>query len=113
MSRIITSPVKRWPGTVVLSDPLTFPQFEAWAHAIEAAQAYVLEHNNLAKQSAYDALLLPGLCACVVESKLSGLDRLTPDSFPATPRKSSAELIAWLTREINALMAEAEEIPNA
>lgn len=113
MSKVIISPVKRFPGTVTLADPLTFPQFDAWSSAIEAAVEYVSTHNGTAKQAGYDALLLPGICACIERHELAELGPLTPDTFPATPRKSSALLIAWLVREIGQLAAEAEDIPNA
>ena len=35
MSKVITSPVKRWPGSVTLADPLTFPQYAAWRNALD------------------------------------------------------------------------------
>lgn len=114
MSKVITSPVKRWPGTVTLSDPLTFPQVFAFEDANEAVQAEV---NNGAKDDLSVArvswLILPGVLSCVEAWNLKDFPAApTVDTFPATPKLSRAYLIAWLVREITALYREAEESPN-
>lgn len=111
MSKVIQSPVKRWPGTVVLSDPLAFPQYMAWQEAVEKAQEII--KIGEATQADLDHALLPGVCACVEQWQLDGAGSFTPENFPATPRRSSAALIAWLVREISALVTEADDLPNA
>lgn len=108
MSKIITSPVKKWPGTVVISDPLTYPQLLAFRGSLEAAR-------NGANDDwmAVNYAVLPGVTACIEEYHLQGFpEQPTADNWPATPPTSSARLIAWLIGEINALMAEAEPDPN-
>ena len=107
MSKVITSPVAKWPGTVTISDPLTLPQAIAVEHAINAVMA--LEG---ASQRVVNYTLLPGICQCVEAWNLEGLGALTAETFPATPRKASAELAAWLVNEVTALYKDAEEIPN-
>jgi len=107
MSRIITSPVPKWPGTVTLSDPLSFPQALAFQDALEEARK--LGDNASAQQANY--LLLPGVIACVEKWELDGIENPTPDTFPATPAMSSAKLVGWLVGEISQLYQEANEVP--
>lgn len=108
MSKIITSPVKRWAGTVTLADPLTFPQYQAWQTAARAA-GLVLQNEN-ATPSMMDERLVPGVLACVERWELQGFPApVTVENFPATPRKASAQLVAWLVREISALVKGDEE----
>ena len=106
MSKIIASPVKRWPGTVVISDPLSYPQLLRFREALGAVGG-----ND--DWMAVNYAVLPGVIACVEEYHLQGFpEQVTAESWPATPPASSARLIAWLINEINALMAEAEPDPN-
>ena len=108
MPKIIESPVKKWPGTVTLADPLTFPQFRAWSTAIIGAQE-IQRAEGL--QSDYDAALLPGIIACVETWGLNHGFPAAPtvENFPATPRLSSAKLVAWLVAEIARVANEADE----
>lgn len=100
MGKVITSPVKRWAGTVTLQDPLTFPAYIAWRDAIRDAQAFKDDYLR------YSAALLPGVLACVEKWELKGF---APAPFPATPRASSDKLLAWLLREIGAVANEGGE----
>lgn len=110
MSKTINSPIQKWPGEVVICDPLSFPQVFAFGDGMEAVRA-LGETPNLLKAR---AAMLPGIIACVEEWKLEGFPSTpTPETFPATPVRSAAQLIAWLTGEISALFDEANEIPNA
>jgi hypothetical protein len=107
MSAVITSPVKRWPGTVTIADPQSFPQFKAWRAALAAAQA--VERAG-GVQEDYDAALLPGILACVESWALAGNfpDVAGGKPFPATPRLSSNRLLIWLIDTIAAVANEAE-----
>lgn len=108
MSKTITSPVKRYPGTVVLSDPLTFPQ----AFAFEDALGAVSEARESGNMGRIRYALLPGILACVEEWHLSGFpERPALDNFPSTPRVSIASLIDWLVEELTALYREADDVP--
>jgi len=107
MAKIITSPTEKWPGTVTLSDPLSFPQALAFQDALEEARK--LGDNASAQQVNY--LLLPGIIACVEKWGLDGIGTPTPETFPATPALSSAKLIGWLVGEISQLYQEANEVP--
>lgn len=108
MSKIITSPVKHFPGRVTLADPLTFPQVITWEQALGAARA-----DGHSVMSA-NAALLPGVLACVEKWDIAGLDNPPQaDTFPATPLKPVAEFIAWLVVEISHLFDEADDVPLA
>ena len=109
MSKVITSPVKRWPGTVTLSSPLNYPQAIALETAINAAGALPDDAGRLA----YEYALLPAILGCVEGWKLEGLpEQIGNDNFPATPRISSARLLSWLIEQVMSLYAEADESPN-
>ena len=111
MSKIITSPVKRYPGTVRLSDPLTYPQTFAVEDAISAAK----EVKDGATQDRLRYILLDGVLPCVEEWHLEGVPTYpTRDTFPNTPKLAAAQLVNWLVGEIMALYQDAETpIPNA
>ncbi len=110
MPQRISSPSSRWPGFVTFADPLTLPQALAWEKAIKSAQ---VDRDN-ATVTDYNYAVLPGICACVDKWELEGLGVLTPDTFPATPRKASIEFIAWLMEQISRIYIgeEAKADPN-
>lgn len=108
MPKTIVSPIKRWPGTVTISDPLSYPQVFAWRDAIRAAQG--IEGEAELDVFERNAALVPGVVACVEKWEL---ENFNPDPFPATPAVSSSRLLAWLVEEIGKLFSEAEEIPLA
>jgi len=106
MSKVCTSPVKKWPGTVVISDPLSYPQLLRFREALGS-----IGGND--DWMAVNFAVLPGVMACIEEYHLQGFpEQVTLENWPATPPVSSAKMIAWLINEINALMAEAEPDPN-
>ena len=110
MSKVITSPVKRYSGTVVLSDPLTFPQAFAWEDSLAA----VGEAKETGSMARIRYALLPGILACVEAWHLDKFpEQPALDNFPSTPRASVASLIDWLVGEITALYQEADEVPLA
>lgn len=109
MSKTILSPVAKWKGSVVIADPLTFPQSIAFEDAMSKAK----EIGSEGAKAEYYSALLPGIFACVEKWELEGLSQPTLENFPSTPRISSARLVAWLANEINALYSEGEELPNA
>ena len=61
------------------------------------------------------SLQLPGVCACIVDNDLTyndePLGKLTPQTFPGSPRVASDKLLSWLIQEITTLYQE-EELPN-
>ena len=109
MSKIITSPVAKWPGTVTLFDPLTYPQVIAFQDVLKLAGE--LDEDVSVVEANY--ILLPGIFTCVETWQLEDIgDNPTVDTFPATPGRSAGELVAWLITEISRLFTEAEEVPK-
>ena len=107
MSKAIISPVARFSGTVIISDPLTLPQVVALEAAIASAQEARTEAES-------DSLLLPGLLICVEKWELDHLPKtVTADTFPGSPRDACKELVAWLTREVMAIFRGETELPLA
>lgn len=110
MSRVVTSPVRHFSGSVTLQDPLYFPQVIAVRDARLASEA--LGEKPLAIE--YNHAILPGVIACVEEWHLRNvLANPTADTFPTTPAESANKLVDWLVEEVNKLFLETEEIPNA
>ena len=81
------------------------PQALAFEQSIRDGQA--LEEPS---QTQYDAVMVGAICVCVEDWNLEGFGQLAPDTFPATPRIASAELIAWLYGEIIGMYNP--EVPN-
>lgn len=112
MTKTLTSPVKRFSGTVELSDPLTFPQYLAWIRAVEAAAekrekitAITVGYDDIVTE-----LMLPAILQCIEAWHISGIpENPTVDTFPATPRVSAGRLIAWLASEIGAVISDEDE----
>lgn len=111
MGKVITSPVKRYAGTVTLAYPLTYPQYSAWRKAVETLPGGVTWGETIGNDDLVLAIL-PGVCACVETWGLAGMgEHVTPETFPATPRIASARLLIWLIGEINKIIAEEDESP--
>jgi len=128
MSKVITSPVKKWPGSVTIADPLTVKQAMDIEESLDNANALIPEKSGdteeemkawknkvaeVVNSARYLYTLLPGLCGCVEKWELAGLGNVTPDNFPGSPKVSRALLFSWLMDEVVKLYREAEEIPNA
>lgn len=114
MPKRITSPVKQYPGDVILCDPLTLLQ--VWA--IEDALTPELRERlagDRPERAFYDAL--PVFLACVEKWEIDGIPANPgPADFPATPpskRQAGMALVAWLINSVMELFDEAETIPNA
>jgi len=111
MSKKIESPVDRFPGHVILSDPLTYPQVFAFEDAIKAANEQREKDPENFGRMFY--CWLPGILPCVEEWHIKGIpEHPTQDTFPATPRLAAANLMGWLVGELTVLQVEAEVVPN-
>lgn len=111
MSKVITSPSKRWAGTVTISDPLTLPQVELIEAGLELPAG--TDGDGRVFFTVLDKPHLPAILACVEKWGLSNLpEAVAADNFPMSPRKASHELIAWLFNEIYKVYMGELEIPN-
>ena len=116
MPKIVTSPVKRFPGTVTLSDPLTYPQYFAMEDAfneVKRLRETAEENGEEVSPQRYNATVMAGAVKCVEDHDLKGVAKpLTADNFPASPGASSMRLAAWLTNEVVAIYTTEQEDPN-
>ncbi len=78
---------------------------------IEAAGA--INKDGRVLLSVYDNILIPAVLACVEKWNLSGFPELvTYETFPATPRRASSDLLRWLWGEIYSVYLGEIDIPN-
>jgi hypothetical protein len=110
VSKVITSPSKRWPGSVTLADPLTLPQVEL----IEAALRPLdnVPEDGQVYLTALDKPQIPAILACVEKWDLQDFPVPTLDTFPMSPRRETHDLIAWIFREMRRVYIGDQEIPN-
>ncbi len=121
MAKVIESPVKKWPGKITISDPLSMIQVLALEEVVNERDAY---HKNGASEEGDEAvnghsmiksrsLLIPALIGCVESWDLEGLDKPNGiEDWPGSPLKESGELINWMFTEIWALLELSTEVPN-
>ncbi len=104
------SPESRWPGTIVLSEYLTFPQLFRWETAMnEAKKVSVLQQaaDSITTADFY-LKLLPTAVSFVTEWHISGLpDKVDENNFPA-----SAKLMSWLITCVSELYTATNDIPS-
>lgn len=106
MGRKLTSPVERWPGYIIVSDPLTLPQTIAMQKAIRKA-----EELGQVSTDEQNAVLLPGLWECLDEWNIEGIDQ-DVDMFPSSPHKESLDFVTWLFNSVREVYNPTEELPN-
>lgn len=109
MSKIITSPASRWPGTVTVSSPIGLKQFIAFQAAWNEGK------TKTANYPEYMQTVLPGILSCVEKWELGGdfPNPVTADNFPAIPFAQSSKLFAALLTAIWKDADEADNAPNA
>lgn len=108
----LDSPIKRWPGKIHLPDYLNFRLEAEWERAIEeiGKETSVLDASARPREA---MIILPVVLSIVQKWELGGGFPQYPtiDDFPATPKQSSALLLAFVIGEINRLYEEAQEVP--
>jgi hypothetical protein len=111
VSKVITSPSKRWPGSVTLCDPLTLPQVELIEAALEMPKD--VSEDGRVFLTVLDKPQLPAVLACVEKWELQNFpDSPALETFPMTPRKASHDLISWIFVELRKIYLGELEIPN-
>ena len=107
----LQSPVKHFPGTIILPDFLTLKQVFDFERASDDVAAL---KNGAIRRSNIDEIYLPFIFGVVVAWNIEGEPKEpTLETWRATPRKSSADLTAWIIGEITKLYLGEIEIPNA
>jgi hypothetical protein len=111
MSKIANSPVSRWPGHVVLADPLSWDQYVAFSSAVREVQR--LAKREDVTTEVIDRTAIAGILPCVEEWRLQGLPAGEGENrIPATPREASTALIGWLMKELTAIAFDEADIPK-
>ena len=117
MGKQIESPVKRWPGKVLLRYPTPLEPYEIWQACIEkiVGENATITNTDVAISPALLREMLPGICAMVDEWHIGGdfPKAVTPETYPLLPRLPSMKMTVWLISEINAIIAEEDDIPLA
>ena len=110
MSKTITSPVKHFPGTITLAQPLTYPQYIAWTEGLEKYQA-ICKDKKASIPSA-EVFLWAGIKELVEKCEIQNLSF---DKIPSTPRTAILRLLGWLVDEIGKIVDQEDEDsdPNA
>jgi len=113
---VITSPVKRFPGTVALPDHFTLPQvvdYETAGEKLIETVSSIPEGGRIAFTKT-DEIKLPAILGIVSEWHIEGVPETpTIESFPLTPRHDAHNLVDWLMGEITRVYTGEIEIPNA
>lgn len=122
MTKIIKSQSAIYPGSVHLADPMTMPMVRAVDEALEATAADELnklvsgknaDGEPTIKTYLVDERMIPAILACVEKWELQGFPEVvTADTFPATPRRESHELVKWIFAEIHKIYIGELTIPN-
>jgi hypothetical protein len=111
VSKVITSPVKRWPGTVTLKTTLTLPEAEAINETREVFRSWA--EGAKVTFFSLDKPRIPSIIACVEKWELADFPETpTLSNFPMSPEQSRHKLIEWIWNEIKSVYDEEEEIPN-
>ena len=109
MSKIITSPISRWAGTVTLADPLTLPQ----AQAIEKAMDQKIEEGEKRLIiTLIDEYRQPAILTCVEKWDLQNFTLTANGTLPASPRGDSHKLCEWIFSELAEIYFGEALIPN-
>ena len=111
MSKTVPSPVKEFPGHIVMPDFLTLAQVFAFEKASDDVSAL---KGGTIRRSSVDEIYLPMVFDIVQEWHIDGQpEKPTLETWRATPRKASADLTAWVIGEVTRLYLGETEIPNA
>ena len=97
MGKLITSPVEKFPGTVILFDPVPYPAYIAWKKAFESID--IKQSDNLEMQ----LIIWGGIRAMVEKWDIPGYDIANPAAVPN--RGAILRLLSWLTIEISTVIA--------
>jgi hypothetical protein len=106
MSRVITSPVAKYPGTITLVYPVPLDNYLDW---MDANAAVMASDKTKDKIKAY----LPGACALIESAQVEGLaEHPGMSDFQKLTGPPSFEFVLWLISECQKLMRD-EDSPNA
>ena len=96
----LQSPIEKFPGEVILLDPVPYPAYIAWEKAVRS--------EGEAEDSEKQLAMWKGVAAMVKEWNIPSFDLNNP---VATPRTPVLRLLAWIVTEIG-LVVNGDLDPN-
>jgi len=106
MSKRVESPVEKFPGYVVLPDPLSLPLALDYEEMLSGI-------GKLESPTQVDGHVVAFLVRHVEEWHIDGVPvEPTLETFPASPRRASAQLIAWIVNELTKIYTGDRPDPN-
>lgn len=107
VSKIITSPSNRWPGTVEITDNPSWEQIDA----LEASFNIPIEEGKAVYFSVIDRQQIPAILAWVEKWDLQNFPNpVTVENFPRIPSKARHQLVNWIYDEIRQIYLG--DVPN-
>ena len=104
--------MQRWAGTVTIADPLTLPQAAVIEDSISDYEP-IKGNVKIVNLRIIDEKQLPVIFACVEKWELANFpESVTLETFPASPRAASHNLVSWIFQEIIKVYFGEAEIPN-
>jgi hypothetical protein len=100
MGKQYDSPVKRYPGYIIMPEYFNWAQMIAWDECVTKARTAEGTLSKMAAQA--DGVLL-----MVEEWHITGIAE-KPTALPASPVRPAAELMGWIIGIINGMIMEAE-----
>lgn len=121
----IESPVKQFPGYIVLPRFLTLDHMVEWDEHYADARQYTAPNtaanarpgSRIIRQDTmalYYQTMLGGALKCLDKIHLDGWPdgELNEHNFPATPLEPAQALMEWIVTSVSNLFVETETIPN-
>lgn len=109
----IDSPVKRFPGHVILPDFLNVRQVRTFEDAYFGDPNEAAEEGKKVYISVSDEKMLPVILEIVNEWHLEGVpEKPSVDTIPMTPAKDGHALVMWLSGELYKMYVGETDIPN-
>ncbi len=111
MPKTVYSKVAKFPGSVVLTDPLTLPQVLELEEGIDEHDALI--DSGERSRAVLSKVLVPTLCKVIVECHLQGWpEHPSLDTWPASPRGATADVTDWLIEEVRQIyIGDAQTVP--
>ena len=103
MGKEIKSPVKKFPGSVILKDPLPFPDFITYEKELANSGVEGITEGER------ELCLFAAIFVIVESWDIKDFDCENP---PATPRTPVIKLLTWLIEEIGKMINGVEDIPK-
>lgn len=108
---IITSPVKKFPGTVEIYNQLTLPQVELIEECFDNLPS--MKEGGVVALTSLDKPRLAAILACVKEWKLENYPVPTSmETFTLSPRRATHQLIDYIFNHILLVYNGEIDIPN-